>query len=45
MESASGPKTAVGGPKKESAVTFRAAKPEEDDVLSRILSNAFIPIW
>ncbi|KAL6252667.1 hypothetical protein RBB50_000386 [Rhinocladiella similis] len=29
----------------EVPVEFRAAKPEEDDVLSRILCNAFLPIW
>jgi len=29
----------------ESPVTFRAATLEEDDVLSRILCNAFLPLW
>ncbi|KEF53235.1 uncharacterized protein A1O9_10683, partial [Exophiala aquamarina CBS 119918] len=32
-------------PLKEVAVIFRAAKPEEFDVLSRILCNAFLPLW
>lgn len=26
-------------------VEFRAAEVEEDDVISRILCNAFLPIW
>ncbi|KAK7885554.1 hypothetical protein LTR67_010347 [Exophiala xenobiotica] len=29
----------------ESPITFRAATPEEDDVISRILCNAFLPLW
>ncbi|KIW18823.1 hypothetical protein PV08_03112 [Exophiala spinifera] len=29
----------------EIPIEFRAAKVEEDDVLSRILCNAFLPIW
>ncbi|KAI1610065.1 hypothetical protein EDD37DRAFT_147296 [Exophiala viscosa] len=38
-----GPPTTTSG--QESGVTFRAAKLEEDDVLSRILCNAFLPVW
>lgn len=30
---------------REVAPRYRLAKPEEDDLLSRILCNAFLPLW
>jgi len=46
MERVSAVQTVATLPKDEpAAVIFRPAKLEEDDVLSRILCNAFLPIW
>lgn len=35
----------AASPLKRVPASFRTARPEEFDVLSRILCNAFLPLW
>ena len=45
MEPVAAEQTGTLPVKENVAVEFRAAKLEEDDELSKILCNAFLPLW